>query len=72
MFLFVGDVEELFFLMELDFEVMFEIELFGKDVSVNGDIRNGKMFVKFFFMKMDEEFIKDIRCGYGFYLLNCM
>lgn len=68
----VDDVEELLPLTESDFEVMSETESSGKDASVNGDIRNGKMSVKPLPMKMDEESTKDIKCGYGPYSPNCM
>lgn len=57
---------------ESDFEVMSETESSGKDASVNGNIRNGKMSVKPLPMKMDEESTKDIKCGYGPYSPNCM
>lgn len=65
-------MEELLPLTESDFEVMSETESSGKDASVNGNIRNGKMSVKPLPMKMDEESTKDIRCGYGPYSPNCM
>lgn len=65
-------MEELLPLTESDFEVMSETESSGKDASVNGDIRNGKMSVKPLPMKMDEESTKDIKCGYGPYSPNCM
>lgn len=65
-------MEELLPLTESDFEVMSETESSGKDASVNGNIRNGKMSVKPLPMKMDEESTKDIKCGYGPYSPNCM